>query len=294
MSTTVSAESYVPATASAELIRHSRVSWGGILAGALVAVAVGATLNILGVAIGATAVDAVARDTPSATTMGISAGIWLLVANLIGLAAGGYIAARLSGNADRTDAALHGLGVWAAAFIVSAVMLGSAVSGGLSAGMSAVSGIASGAGATVAAAADQVDPQAVAERVRLSLSGPSEPSRMTTEQRAAELTGLIGKRVANGSFTAEERTRINALVAAEAGIPEAEAAQRVAAYEAEAQATARQAEETARRAADAAAEGAATAAFWMFAVLLLGALAAILGARSGVVTRGVVAGRRMG
>ena len=90
-----------------------RTSWGAIIAGAVVALTVGLMLNTLGVAVGATAVDAVSRDTPSASTFGIGAGLWLVVSNLIGLAVGGYVAARFSGTADDTDAMLHGLGVWA-------------------------------------------------------------------------------------------------------------------------------------------------------------------------------------
>ena len=89
-------------------------------------------LNTLGVAVGASAVDAASGDTPDASTFGIGAGIWLVVSNLIGLAAGGYVAARLSGTADGTDAMLHGLGVWAVAFLVSAVLLGNVLGGAAS------------------------------------------------------------------------------------------------------------------------------------------------------------------
>jgi hypothetical protein len=262
-----------------------RVSWGAIIAGALLAVAVGAMLNILGLAVGATAVDATARDTPSASTFGIGAGIWLLVSNLVGLAAGGYAAARLSGTSDGTDATLHGLGVWAVAFLVSAVLLGNVVAGTASTAFGAVSsivgGAARGAGSAVSAVADQANPQALIDRARLAMTGPSDPARMTTEQRAAEISGLIGRRIANGALSDAERQRLNALVAAEAGVPEQEAARRVQAYEAEAQRTAREAEERARRAADAAASGTAAAAFWVFAALLLGAIAAVVGARVG-------------
>lgn len=263
-----------------------RVSWGAIIAGALVAVTVGAMLNILGVAIGATAVDAVSRGTPSASSFSIGAGIWLLVSNLVGLAAGGYTAARLSGTSDRTDATLHGLGVWATAFLVSAALLGSVVAGttssAFSAASSVVEGTARGAGSAVSAAADQVSPQALIDRARMSLTGPSEPARMSTEQRAAEISGLIGRRIANGSLGNADRQRLNALVAAEAGIPEQEAAQRLQSYETEATRLARETEERARRTADAAATGAAAAAFWVFAALLLGSVAAILGARFGL------------
>jgi hypothetical protein len=122
-----------------------RASWGAIASGAIIALAIGLMLNTLGVAVGATAVDAVGRDTPSASTLGIGAGIWLVVSNLIGLAAGGYVAARLSGTADDTDAVLHGLGAWAVTFLVSAVLLGNVVSGAASTISSAVSGVAGGA-----------------------------------------------------------------------------------------------------------------------------------------------------
>ena len=206
--------------------------------------------------------------------------IWLLVSNLIGLAVGGYAAARLSGTADETDATLHGLGVWASAFLLSAVLLGNVVAGTASTAFGAVSsivgGAARGAGSAVAAVADQANPQALIDRARLALSGPSDPARMNTE-----ISGRIGRRIANGSLTDAERQRLSALIAAEAGIPEQEAAQRIQAYEAEAQRAARAVEERARRAADAAASGTAKAAFWVFAALLLGGIAAIMGARSG-------------
>ena len=263
----------------------SRVSWGAILAGAVVAVAIGLMLNILGVAVGATAIDAVEGDTPSGAAFGIGGGLWLLVANLLGLAVGGYAAARLSGTADRTDATLHGVGVWAIGFLLSAVLLGNLAAGAASTAAGAASsllgGAAQGAGSAVSKVAEQANPQAIADRARAALSGPSEPGRMTAEQRAAEMGDILSRRVAQGAFTDAERQRLSALVAAEAGIPQGEAEGRVRAYDAEAQRLAREAEERARRAADAAATGAATAAFAVFAALLLGAVVAIIGARAG-------------
>jgi hypothetical protein len=263
----------------------SRASWGAIIAGAVVALTIGLMLNTLGVAVGATAVDAVNRDTPSAGSFGIGAGIWFLVSNLIGLAVGGWVAARLSGTADNTDAGLHGLGVWAIAFLVSAVLLGNAAAGAASAVSGAVSslagGAARGAGSAASAVSSQVDPRALVDRARAALTGPSDPARMTSEQRGAEIAGLVGRRATTGPLADAERQRLNALVAAEAGISQQEAAQRVQAYEAEAQRQAREAEGRARQAADAAATGAATAAYTVFAALLLGAIAAVLGARAG-------------
>jgi uncharacterized protein YjbJ (UPF0337 family) len=262
-----------------------RVSWGAILAGAVVAVMIGFMLNILGVAVGATAVDAVSRDTPSASTFGIGAAVWLLAATLIGLAVGGYAAARLSGTSDKTDGALHGVGVWAIGFLLSTVLLGQAVSGAASsafnAASSAIGGAAQGAGSAASAAAGQVNPQALADRARAALSGPSDPASMTTEQRGAEISRILANRVATGSLPDADRQRLGALVAAETGVSQQEATQRVQAYEAEAQRLAGEAEQRARQAANAAATGASTAAFAAFATLLLGAVAAVLGARAG-------------
>ena len=276
-----------------------RASWGAIIAGAVVALGIGLMLNTLGVAVGATAVDAVGGDTPSATTFGIGAGIWLLVSNLVGLAVGGYVAARLSGTADNTDAILHGLGVWSIAFLVSAVLLGNAVTGAASTLSGAASGLvggaARGAGSAASAVAGQADPQALADRARTALSSPSDPARMTREQRGAEITSLLGRRVASGSLPDADRQRLNVLVAAEAGIPQQEAAQRVQAYEAEAQRLTREAEQRVRQAADAAATGTSTAAFAVFGALLLGLITAVLGARAGTrnaLAVGSTAGRR--
>ncbi|WP_424135215.1 hypothetical protein [Roseomonas chloroacetimidivorans] len=268
----------------APVLRH-RVSWAAILAGALVAIAIGIALNLLGAGIGLTTVDAQARDTPTASTLGIAAGIWMLVSNLLGLALGGYVAARLSGTADGQDATLHGAAVWATASLISVLLLGSMATSATQTATSAVSnvvgGIGQAAGQAAQSMAPQVDPNALVDRARIALSGPADPARMTPEQRGAEIGELVAKRAANGNLSDADRTRLNRLVAAEAGIPEDEAGARVRAYEEEAQRTAQQAEQRAREAADAAARAASIAAYWGFAVLALGALAAILGARTG-------------
>jgi hypothetical protein len=107
----------------------SHIFWGAVIAGSLIAAVIAAMLNIFGAAIGATAVDAVAQATPGAARMGIGAAIWLVIASTLALAAGGYIAARLSGTANDTDGILHGLAVWAVAFLVSAVLIGNLLAG---------------------------------------------------------------------------------------------------------------------------------------------------------------------
>lgn len=282
-----------------------RISWGAVFAGAIVALALGLMLNVLGAAIGATLVDATARDTPNASSFGIGAGVWLLVSNLIGLGVGGYAAARLSGTASRTDATLHGLAMWAASFLISAVLLGNVVAGVASTAANGVTGalggIARGAGSVASAAGEQVAnrtstgaaqsaAQGVIDRVQNALAGTGNaPASMTSDQRKAEIATLAGRRVTNGNLSDGDRERLNTLVAAEYNISPDEARQRVTQAEQQAQQALQQAEQRAREAADATAKGASVASFSIFLTMLLGLVVAILGARRG--TRDSVAVR---
>ena len=70
------------------------------------ALAIALMLNALGASVAATTIDGTGHDSPSASSFGIGAAIWLLVSNLIGLGVGGYVAARLSGTSDNTDGTL--------------------------------------------------------------------------------------------------------------------------------------------------------------------------------------------
>ena len=282
-----------------------RISWGAVIAGAVVAVIVGLMLNVLGIAVGATAVDATSGDTPSATTFGIVSGVWLLVANLIGLAVGGYIAARFSGTADDTDGILHGLSVWGVGYLISAVLLGNIIAGTASTAYQGASsilgGVASGAGQAASAAAGPaqqaaqqatqgINPQQLIERARTALQTGGDPARMTSEQRNAEIATLVTRRVTQGNLPQQDQQRLNQLVAAEYNISPDEAQRRVQQVEQQATQTAQEAERRAREAADAAANASATAAYYAFGAMLLGAIAAVLGARVG--TRSVHTVRR--
>ena len=278
-----------------------RLSWGAVLAGGIVAVAVGAMLNVLGLAIGASAVDATQGQTPSGSTFGITAGIWLLAANLIGLAVGGYVAARLSGTADGTDGVLHGLSVWGIGFLLSAVLLGNVVAGTASTAVQGASsmlgglaqGVTSGAGQAASAAAPALqglDPRQLIERAQSALRTGGDPAAMNSEQRNAAIATLLTRRVTDGNLPAPDRERLGTLVAAEYNIPPQEAQRRLTEVENQATQAMQTAERRAREAADAAATASAVAAYWIFAAMLLGAVAAVLGARMG--TRQAVVVRR--
>ncbi|MBU8537164.1 hypothetical protein J3S20_04875 [Roseomonas tokyonensis] len=266
-----------------------------MIAGGLVAVTAGAMLNILGVAIGASTVDPmIPGETPSAGSFGIAGAIWLLVSNLLALACGGYVAARLSGTADDTDGVLHGLSVWAVAFLVSALLLGNLASGAARGVGSLVQGAASTAASAAAQAVPEMtDPEALVDRLQASLQGGGDPANLTEDQRRAEMTRIISERATSGSFEPAARERLASLAAVEFGIPPAEATQRIQALEAEATRLAQQAETRAREAAEAAARAAAVGSYWVFATLLLGAAASVIGARVGTRKSLLMASRRL-
>ena len=266
-----------------------RTNVGAVLVGTVVAITTGIALTMLGTAIGTSLVDATERSTPSASSMTMGAGIWLLVANLVGLFVGGTVAGRLSGSRSSHDGGLHGMGVWGLTFLFAMTVIGGLVGqigGTLSAAVGGAAGTAtSAASSAMGAAASSVNPQAITDRVRMALTAPENPAQMNAEQRAAEVARLLTNRVTQGSFAPAERTRLSQLVAAETNMTVEEAGRRIDAYEADAVRVARETEERARVAADATAKAASLSAWWFFATMLLGGLAAWIGATRGAASR---------
>lgn len=266
-------------------VASSRISWGAVLAGAILALTVVTALNVLGTAVGMLTVDATGRDTPSGMTLGMAGGLWMLASHLFGLGFGAWVAARLSGTVDRGDGGLHGLAVWAVGFLASAIVLGSLVAGIASTTATGLATIAGGAARGVGGAAQAVGQQAdiagQAERIAATLRTGGDPAAMASEQRAAEIGSIVTQAVGTGGLDDAQRERLSALVAAEAGIPPEEATRRVQAAQDEVQRRVAAAEEQARRAADTAAAAAAGVSFWIFGAMVLGALAGLLGGRAG-------------
>jgi ABC-type transport system involved in multi-copper enzyme maturation permease subunit len=87
---------------------RSRISWGAILAGAAVAMAIYALLMALGVAVGMSVSDQVERN-----TLGTSAGVWGFISLLIALFVGGWVTTQVTTGESRTEAVLYGVVLWA-------------------------------------------------------------------------------------------------------------------------------------------------------------------------------------
>jgi hypothetical protein len=96
----------------------SRISWGAIFAGTVVAFVAQILFTLLGLAIGLTIVEPMTAQAPW-EGIGIGAGIWWVVTALISLFLGGWAAGRLSGMPLRQDAMLHGVVVWGLIALVS-------------------------------------------------------------------------------------------------------------------------------------------------------------------------------
>ena len=108
---------------------HAHLSWKAVLAGAVIAVAVGAMLNLLGMALGAAAIDPYELTRGEAEGFTVGAGVWIAIANAVALFVGGFIASRAAAHSDLHKGILNGLAVWAVAFLL-AILIASATASG--------------------------------------------------------------------------------------------------------------------------------------------------------------------
>lgn len=115
-----------------------RISWGAIIAGTVMALMVQLLLSILGLGVGAGAIDPLSEANPVAG-IGTGAGIWFAVSLLLALFAGGYVAGRAAGIPRRQDGMLHGLLTWALTTLLTFYLLTTTV-GGLIGGTTRVFG----------------------------------------------------------------------------------------------------------------------------------------------------------
>jgi len=225
------------------------------------------------------ALDATASDL---SNYGTGAAIWEIINLALSMAFGGYVAARLSGTHSHLDGELHGVTMWALAVLLGSVLLAQAISGliGLvGPGLGAVASRAVGnSGVVSRAVPSEVNPQAEINRLQQSLNNSGDPTTMSREQISSEIAALVRNNVSNGSLSEPDRARLVNLVAAQSGVTQEEAARRVVRMENDAKASIAQVEQRARVAADEVAHSAATTARALFTALVVGLLAALIGA----------------
>jgi hypothetical protein len=114
---------------------RSRISWGAIAAGAMVALAIYVVLTLLGLAVG---IEVAVRGAD--VSLGAPAAIYTLVTLLVAMFFGGWATSRLAVGESKLEAVLYGIILWGVLF-VGMIWL---VSAGISTGFGAMLGLASG------------------------------------------------------------------------------------------------------------------------------------------------------
>lgn len=90
---------------------RSRVSWGAIFAGAMVALALYFLLTLLGGAIGLSVGNEIRPE-----TLGTGAAVWAILATVLSLFVGGYVTSQCSVGENRFEAILYGVILWGVLF----------------------------------------------------------------------------------------------------------------------------------------------------------------------------------
>ena len=117
-----------------DVYAHPLISWGAVFAGVVVAVALGALLNMLGLAIGATVANPWTMDSSDAKALTLGGGLWLAFSSAVALQVGAFIAARAAKYPDHHKGLFQGLAVWGVAFVLAFAGIGSSVGGVLHGG----------------------------------------------------------------------------------------------------------------------------------------------------------------
>lgn len=153
----------------------SRISWGAIFAGAVVAFAVYFLLSTFGAAIGLSIVDNV-RTEGFAT----GAAIWMIVSMLLALFTGGWVATRCTTGETLVESILYGAIVWGIMFAFLTWLAGVGVNIGFNTMMAQSSAPAA------------VEP---AHDIRMGVAAPGEtaaPGEVTTDVTTAAWWVFLG------------------------------------------------------------------------------------------------------
>jgi hypothetical protein len=260
------------ASATQEESAASAVSWAAVAAGAVAAAALTLALVAFGSGMGLSAVSPWSNAGVSATTFKVGTGIYLCVAAMLASTVGGYLAGRLrtKWTGLHTDEVVfrdtaHGFLAWAFATVLSAAVLGaamSAIAGG------AASGTVQAAGSAASSSGGDPSGYFVDALFRSDAAAAQTPADPAAQR--AEVGRVFATALHQGSLSPADRTYVAKLVAARTGLSQADAEKRVD----EVVNAAKQALDDARRAA-------AHLALWLTAAMFIGAFAASLAAIEG-------------
>lgn len=258
-----------------------KVSWGAILAGVFVGLAVQFLLNLLGVGIGAAVIDPARYDNPDASTFSIAGGLWFVVAGLIASFVGGYIASRLSGRPSNSTGGYQGLTTWAVTTLVVLYLLTTSVGALVGGAFSGLSSIVSGVGSTAATAvtaaapamANSANPMAGIEQQIRDASGGNDPEAL----RSAAISAVQAAATGDKAKADDARNRAADAIAKAQNIPVDQARTQVDKYLKTYNDNVQAAKAQALEAAQTATKAVSAGAILGFIALLIGAIAAWFG-----------------
>jgi len=90
--------------------RSPGIRWSAVVAGTVVALGLWGVLQLLGLGAGLIAIDP--DDPATARGIAVGAGAWSVLAPMLAMFAGGYVAVKLASTDEQRVAGLHGLVVW--------------------------------------------------------------------------------------------------------------------------------------------------------------------------------------
>ena len=271
---------------------HRRISWAAIIGGVVLVVTAQLLWSLLGAGIGLDTVNANAGTTPTAGSLGISAGVWWIISSVVALAFGGFAAGWMAGIETRWDGVLHGLITWGIATLLTVYLLSSAIGGIVGGGASALGGLASAAGGGIKDAAQPVvqasglSPDVLAQQAQAYLKpADPDPATMTPQDAQKEVATNLVSYAKGGPDAPAAKERVVSVMAAQQHVSHDQAAQQFDAAQAKLQQQKAQAVQVAKNAADASAAAASKTSFAAFADLLIGAIAAAVGGSLGLQRR---------
>lgn len=305
------------ALSSHEATSESYVDWAAILAGGILALAMGAVLISFGAGLGLSLTSPYGGEGVSASWLAIAAGIWFAWVMVTSFGAGGYLTGRMrrrAGDATAPEVEVrdgaHGLIVWATGALVGTVLATFGATGLISVGVAAVGSatelVADAAesdyfanimlrGADTAEPTDapaQSAPTDDAATPTDADGAPDQPvdtapavapsTTATAEEMVdpavqQQVAAVLARSATNGEMVERDRSYLADVVAANTGLGPDEARTRVDEVNAEIEAARAEALEAAEQARVAG----VVFGFIAAATLLLGAIAAMFAAAAG-------------
>jgi hypothetical protein len=255
----------------------SGVSWAAVIAGAFVAAALWLILLALGVGIGLSSVSPWSNIGASASEVGAVAIVWMIVVQFIASSMGGYLAGRLrtkwvtihSDEVYFRDTA-HGFLVWAVGLVITAAFLASAATSIVSSTAQSPAGLSPRSETAASAPSEERDFEP-SEYVLNGLFRTDHPNpERSNALPAAEAKLIFAHALRQKNLPAADRIYLAKLVAAQTGLSQADAENRISEVFAQLQ------QET-----DGTRSAIARLFLWLFIALLIGAFCASLAATIG-------------